>query len=67
MEEIKKKIFTKREYLNKPVKCLETGIIYDDIKEAASVIYGMEFREFNTMGKLITKGSRIKGNHYIFI
>ena len=66
MEE-KKKIFTKKEYLNRPVKCLETGVIYNDIKHAARVIYGMEFREFNTMGKIISEGRRIKGSHYLFV
>jgi len=66
MEE-KQKIFTKKEYLNRPVLCLETGIVYNDIKAAAGVVYGMEYREFNTMGRMITEGRRIKGNHYQFV
>ena len=62
-----KKIFTKREYLNRPVLCLETGIIYKDIKAVAGIIYGMEYREFNTLGRMISELHRIRGNHYKFI
>ena len=65
--EDKKKIFTKKEYLNRPVKCLETGVVYEDIKRMCSVIYGMEYREYNKIGKMIDTFHPIKGNHYQFV
>ncbi len=63
----KKKFYTDKRYLHRPVKCLETGEVYEDIRKAGSVIYGIEFRYFNDLGRAIERQRRVKGNHYIFL
>lgn len=59
------KIFTNKKYL-RTIRCLEDGVVYKDIKHMCSVIYGMEFRNYNSIGRLIDKGLRVRGDHYIF-
>ena len=61
------KVYTERKYLNRKVKCLEDGMIFNDIKEMCNIIYGPWFREYNKVGKSITNITRIRGCHYMFI
>ena len=61
------KVYTERKYLNRKIKCLENGIIYNDIKEMCNVLYGPWFKGYNKVGKAITELRQLKGNHYWFV
>ena len=61
-----KKIYTEKKYL-RPLKCLENGIVYNNVKQMCSVVYGSEFKNFNQIGRIIEKGRPVRGSHYIFI
>ena len=61
------KVYTDKKYLNRKIKCLENGIIYNDIKDMCSVLYGPWFREYNKVGKAVAAITQLRGNHYMFI